>query len=180
MSCKLAKTLILLCACGIAIQTTEAIIFTIGGFLLDSALAFEIFGHWLHAPLLLGKRSVDSPVLSFGQAATAEEYLSVATSIDTNRCLPLAVCAALARSKDTTAKLSEFDSSVAQTFSGKLDDNPATGDVKQIDFYIESAKFGYKVGNADQCRLISPKCDYSLEELKNLTLAISQYNTNFN
>ncbi|GAB6032252.1 hypothetical protein CHUAL_010892 [Chamberlinius hualienensis] len=177
MSCKLTKVLLVLCACGIVFQTSEAIIYTLGGLVLDSALACLIFGKWLALPLLVGKRSIESPVHqipSFGQPATAEQYLSVAASIDTNKCLPVVVCAAMARSKDVNVKLSEFDSLIVETFQGKMEETQAEIPTP-IDYYREAAKFGHTIGAADQCRLISPKCNYSIDELQKITHAVSQY-----
>ncbi|GAB6022635.1 hypothetical protein CHUAL_006730 [Chamberlinius hualienensis] len=177
MNGKLVNVLVLMCICGIVIQTTEAIIFTLGGLVLDKSLAYLLFQKWLQLPYLMVKRSVDSPLphfRSFGPSATPDQFLSVASSVDSNRCLPIAICAAIVRSKDTNVKLSLFDDLIAQMFRGKMNDTPS-GEATPLDFYIEAAKFGQTIENVNQCRQLSPKCNYSIDELKQIAQTVSQY-----
>ncbi|GAB6032499.1 hypothetical protein CHUAL_011395 [Chamberlinius hualienensis] len=45
--------------------------------------------------------------------------------------------------------------------------------VSLLSFYLEAAKLGQSTGSIESCRLISPTCNYTMEELSQFTSAVS-------
>ncbi|GAB6032954.1 hypothetical protein CHUAL_012146 [Chamberlinius hualienensis] len=167
--------LLLMCVVGLVFKQTEAILFTTGGLILDSTLAFYVFGKYLVYPLVssvsaLGKRSVDPPTAN----ATPDQYLSVANSVDTYKCIPLAVCTAMAKSQHSDSNITAFDELIVRKFQNLLKTVEAEKTtVSLLSFYLEAAKLGQSTGSIESCRLVSPTCNYTMEELSQFTSAVS-------
>ena len=110
MNSKMQTLLALMCFSALAMKLTESVFFTITGLLIDSALAFALFNQFMLLPFF-GKRSIDD-----SDKPRPEEYLRMASSMDGDKCLPVAVCAAMARSRDNNNSRNRFEDLVVRTF----------------------------------------------------------------
>ncbi|GAB6032253.1 hypothetical protein CHUAL_010893 [Chamberlinius hualienensis] len=166
MGSKMLKCYAILFASVLIFQMAESVLFTVGGVLLDSSIAFAVFSKFMYFLPVFGKRDVSQLT-----HATPNQYLTVATSIDTDHCLPFAVCVAMAKSRDVKSQKSQFEELVIDTFQRKIKDAylvAAADRVSPLSYYVAAAKFGQTVGVADECRMLSPTCTYSIDHIRQL------------